>query len=171
MTESLPAIPVNKLTGVDDVYPSAGRVKLREVVARRLAQQGTDCNGLFADGGLLEDMITFSGGHISDLILLVRQAVLEAQTDDASRVSSDHVRLSIRARAQEYTRLIENKYLPILAEIQETNKPHTACDEYRELMFKRLALEYWIDNESVLDLHPLVAGSNAYTKWINPSTR
>jgi hypothetical protein len=168
MPEFLPAIPVNRLAGVADEYPTAGRAALTQVVQKRLAQQNASCGQLFADAGLLEQLITYSGGHISDLILLVRQAVLEAQTDGAATVSGDHVKLSIRSRAQEYQRLVESEYLPILASIDQSKTAPSVSDEYREIMFKRLALEYWIGDENKVDLHPLVAASDAYTRWRKP---
>jgi len=167
--EFLPAILVNKLPGIEDRYPESGRAALKEVVAKRLALHGADHASLFAEAGLLDQLITYSGGHISDLILLVRQAVLEAQTDDAVQVSSEHVKLSIRSRAQEYTRLVESKYLQILGAIDKTKTTPSGSDEYRELIFKRLALEYLAGNDDRVDLHPLVAASDAYRRWQNPS--
>ena len=171
MPEFLPAVPVNKLTGIDDKYPEAGRTALKEVICKRLVQQGADHNALFADASLLDQLITFSGGHISDLILLVRQAVLEAQTDDVEKVSESHVKLSIRGRAQEYTRLVEARYLPCLATIDKSKNAPSGTDEYRELIFKRLVLEYLCGDDNKVDLHPLVAASDAYRRSQEPAIR
>jgi len=169
--EFLPAILVNKLPDTEDHHAQSGRAKLKEVVGARLAQQDANCATPFSDAALLDRLITFSGGHISDLILLVREAVLEAQSDEAAQVSAEHVNRSIRRRAQEYTRLIETKYLQILGDIDQTKTAPAGGDEYREIIFKRLALEYLIGNDDRVDLHPLVAGSEAYRRRQNPSIR
>jgi hypothetical protein len=163
--EVIPAIPVSQLPGVDDGCPKAGREALREVVKKRLNENGTKIEELFADADLLEELISISGGHISDLLLLVHDAVLEAQTDDAPRLESRHIRRAVRRRAQEYTRLIESKYLPILATIDRFKTSQSNSEEYRQLIFKRLVLEYVCENETRVDLHPLVAASSAYRNW------
>lgn len=164
--EFVPAVPVNKLPGIDDSYPMAGRRALEEVVNRRLRQQGTTIDGLFSDRSLLEQLIDVSGGHISDLLLLVREAVLEAQTDGVELLTTSHIHRSILRRTLEYKRLIESKYLETLATIDEL-KTASNSDEYRELVFKRLVLEYICGTETRVDLHPLVAASDAYRRWRN----
>lgn len=162
--EVVPAIPVNSLPGVNDAYPLAGRRALEDVVERRLKQKGTTIDELFADRSLLERLIDVSGGHISDLLLLVREAVLEAQTSDDARLEKTHTDRSILGRALEYTRLIESKYLSTLAIIDQLKTAQSNSDEYRELVFKRLVLEYVCGTDSRVDLHPLVAASEAYRR-------
>jgi hypothetical protein len=166
--EFVPAIPVNKLPGVDDRYAEAGQQALAEVVNRRLRQRGTSVDKLFSNPALLERLIEVSGGHISDLLLLVRDAVLEAQTDGAQALTESHIRRSIRSRAREYTRLIETKYLDILVTIDEFKTTQSNSNEYRELIFKRLALEYSCGTDTRVDLHPLVAASDAYRRYKTP---
>jgi hypothetical protein len=163
--EVIPAIPVTQLPGIDDRCPEAGRVALREVVTRRLRQNGTKMEELFSDEKLLEQLIGVSGGHISDLLLLVHDAVLEAQTDGAGNLEARHISRAVRRRAQEYTRLIESKYLPILATIDRFKTSQSNSEEYRQLIFKRLVLEYVCESETRVDLHPLVAASSAYRNW------
>jgi hypothetical protein len=166
--EFVPAIPVNRLMGCDDSHPLAGRAALSEVVRRRLTQLDTSVEELFCEDGLLDKLIDVSGGHIADLILLVREAVLEAQTDGVERIDTSHVNRSILRRALEYTRLIESKYLETLAKVDELKASPSNSEEYRELIFKRLVLEYICGVESRVDLHPLVAASEGYRRWRNP---
>lgn len=166
--EFVPAIPVNELPGIESSYPESGRNALREVVARRLTPLGSSIAELFAEERLLDRLIETSGGHISDLLIMVQDAVLESQTDEEERVTENCVKRAIRNRATEYTRLIEGKYLPVLASIDQYKTAQSNSDEYRELIFKRLALEYACGTEKRVDLHPLVAASDAYRRYRRP---
>lgn len=163
--EIVPAIPVAALPKIDDSYPRAGRKALEEVVSRRLEQAGTSIEELFEDTDLLNQLIDVSGGHISDLLLLVREAVLDAQTRGENLINKSHTNRSILGRALEYTRLIEGKYLPTLTTIDQFKSALGNSDEYRELIFKRLVLEYVCGTDSRVDLHPLVAASESYRRW------
>jgi hypothetical protein len=129
--EFLPAIPVNRLPDIDQKFPEAGRQALREVVARRLAFADVAANQLWTNSALLERMIDVSGGHISDLLLLVREAALEAQADDAQLIAAQHVDRSIRNRSLEYRRLIEDRYLELLVRIDQL-KSSLNSDLYRD---------------------------------------
>lgn len=164
--EFVPAVPVNTLAGVDDEKsPAAGRAALKEVVRRRLQREGIEIEDLFVDPSLLDELISVSGGHISDLLLLVREAVLEAQTVEADCLTHNHIVQSIRGRAREYSRLIESKYLPTLLTVDQLKTQPQNSDEYRQLIFRRLVLEYDYGTKSHVDLHPLVAASDAYLRW------
>ena len=166
--EFIPAIPVSRLPGIEEKYPLAGRESLREVVRLRLKRGSSSIDGLFSDPNLLDQLIDVSGGHISDLLLLVREAVLEAQIDEVDQIEAKHIRRSILRRALEYSSLIEGKHLPILAEIDRHKTRPGFSREYRDLIFKRLVLEYLCSSnieDNRVDLHPLVAASEAYKRY------
>lgn len=163
--EFVPAIPVTQLPGINEIYSREGRVKLAEVVSRRLGQQDTSIEGLFQSASMLEPIIDASGGHISDLLLLIRDAVLEAQVESETMLTEKHVQIAVRRRLHEYTKLLESKYLEILVVIDQYKTASANSDTYRELIFKRLVLEYICGNEIRVDLHPLVAATDAYQRW------
>jgi hypothetical protein len=162
--EFVPAIRVNRGSYVSEEAARDGRAALEEVVTRRLRHAAVDSQALFGSPELLQRMIDVSGGHISDLLLLVREALLEAQTDDVDQLSAEHVRRSIRNRSMEYNRLLETKHLETLYSIEQL---HTSAnnDGYRDLIFKRLALEYVLGEASFVAVHPLVAASPPYQAW------
>jgi hypothetical protein len=163
--EFVPAIPVTQLPDIDEMYSREGRQKLTEVVSRRLGQEGTSIEELFQDVNVLEPLIDASGGHISDLLLLIRDAVLEAQVESEDELAEKHVRVAVRRRLHEYTKLIESKYLEMLVVIDQYKTATANSDVYRELIFKRLVLEYICGDEIRVDLHPLVAATDAYQRW------
>ncbi|HZH30563.1 MAG TPA: hypothetical protein VEY11_07345 [Pyrinomonadaceae bacterium] len=160
----VPAVPVNQLPGVEDAYPKDGRDAMQRVVECRLNEKQTKVEELFADPSLLNHLIDVSGGHISDLLLLVREAVLETQIDGADKVAEVHINRSIRSRALEYTRLIESNYLDTLWNIDQHKTAQSNNDVYRAVIFKRLALEYICGNDNRVDLHPLVAATEVYRR-------
>ena len=167
-TEFVPAIPVNKLQGIDEAHSTDGRESLRQVVAKRLKQHDASIDQLFEPPNLIERLIDVSGGHISDLLLLIREAVIEAQTEGAKKIQQTHVNRSIRNRAREYTSLIESPYLQTLSVVDQFKAPPANDSIYREIISKRLVLEYICGNDRPVDLHPLVAASDAYRRFRNP---
>lgn len=169
-TEFVPAIPVSLLPGVSKSYVLEGRKCLLEVMNRRLHQQNASIDGLFVDPNWIYQLLDVSGGHLSDLLLLVREAVLEAQTDGAERIDQVHINRSIRSRALEYSRLIESDYLEVLSNIDHYKNRQAKSKAYQEVIFKRLALEYRGDecdggvDDVIVDLHPLVVASKSYRR-------
>jgi hypothetical protein len=162
----VPAIPISASSRIPVEVAKGGRAKLEEVVLRRLKVLQMSFNDIFADINQLQRFIDASGGHISDLLLLVREAILETQTDAADKIAESHIQRSIRNRAREYRAFIEGNYLDTLINIDQL-KTTVNSDTYRELIFKKLVLEYMSGMESIIDLHPLVAASDAYTSYRN----
>lgn len=160
----VPAVPVSQLPGIEDDYPKDGRDAMQRVIERRLNEEKTKIEELFVDPDLINRLIDVSGGHISDLLMLVREAVLEAQIAEADKITEIHVNRSIRSRALEYTRLIESSYLETLRNIDYFKTAQSNNDVYRAVIFKRLALEYICGNDNRIDLHPLVAASEVYRR-------
>jgi hypothetical protein len=167
-TEFVPAIPVTKLLGIDEKYSEAGRQSLKEVVNSRLKQYDTSIAQLFESTALVERLIDVSGGHISDLLLLIREAVTETQIEGAVKIQETHIKRSIRNRAREYTSLIEGPYLETLIAVDQFKVPPSNSNIYREIISKRLVLEYICGDDRPVDLHPLVAASDAYRRFSNP---
>ena len=162
--EFVPAIPVSASEHISEDVSKEGRSKLREVVEKRLGVLSMSVSDIFEAEDGLEKVLDASGGHISDLLLLVREAILEGQTDDVEKVAEEHINRSIRNRAREYRALLEGEYLETLVRIDEF-KTTVNSDTYRELVFKKLVLEYVSGHDFTIDLHPLVAASDAYISF------
>jgi hypothetical protein len=167
-TEFVPAIPVTRLQSIDEKYSEAGRQSLKDVVNRRLKQHDTSIAQIFESTDLIERLIDVSGGHISDLLLLIREAITETQIEGAEKLQETHIKRSIRNRAREYTSLIESPYLDTLVAVDQFKVPPSNSNTYREIISKRLVLEYICGDDKPVDLHPLVAASDAYRRFSNP---
>jgi hypothetical protein len=163
--EFVPAIPVNALGGIDAAYVTEGRNALAEVAGRRLGQYGLTIAAFFEDPALFERLVSVSGGQISDLLLLVREAVLSAQLGTRERLAEIDIDAAILSRAIEYTNLVKSDFLSVLSEIAQAQTRPASNDLYREIVSRRLALEYLCGDEIRVDLHPLVAASDAYRRW------
>lgn len=162
----VPAIPVNHLPDIDDRIPAEGRAALTEVVSRRLGLLGETVESSFDEPRLLERLLSVSGGHISDLLLLIREAADEALLDERTTIGEPHVNRAIRNRGRDYSQLIERPFLETLHEIDRTKTCPAWSDEYRELIFKRLVLEYACgDDDTRVDLHPLVLAADSYRRF------
>ena len=164
----VPAVPVNKLPGVLDEFPARGRRLLTEVVSRRLGTQNVQIEQLFESVELLDRLISFSGGHISDMLLMVRSAILDADEPGQAQIGEKNVNRAILKRAHDFTFLIETRHLDVLREIDEFKTRPGNSDLYRDVMFKRLALEYICEEKVRVDLHPLVAASEADRRYRDP---
>lgn len=73
-----------------------GRAFLRRLVQRRLALCGLQEEAVF-DPNLLDRLIEASGGNIRQLMVLIREAVLEAEYTDTQRISVAAVEVAINA--------------------------------------------------------------------------
>jgi hypothetical protein len=101
-----------RLTNLVVVQPSQGvsveaelvvrsRELMHEVVARRLKVLGLPMEDVFEDG-VLDTIITESGGVLRTLVHLVRQAAFEAIRDEATRILTRHVTTAIDELAHEF---------------------------------------------------------------------
>lgn len=163
--EFVPAIPVNELSNVDSGYVEEGRRALREVADRRLTPYGLDISTLFQDDAEFERIISVSGGQISDMLLLVREAILSAQLERRTRLLNYDVDQAVLTRAIEYSSLIQSDHLAVLSEIAQAQTRPANNEAYRQIVSRRLALEYLCGDEIRVDLHPLVGASDAYRRW------
>ncbi|MGH9839922.1 MAG: hypothetical protein ACREEM_14155 [Blastocatellia bacterium] len=160
----VPAVPISALPGIVVGFAQDGRRALREAVDLRLRKEATDVKSFFADPTLLDVLIDSSGGHLSDLLLMIRDAVLNAQTDESARIEQNHIKLAISALAREHSRLVEREYLDTLVEVDRFKQRPSNSDLYRAIIARRLVLEYICGNDDRADLHPLTAVSAAYRR-------
>jgi hypothetical protein len=138
-------IPMVKTTHENGRKCEEGRSLLRKAI---LARIGT--NDIFEDPALLDPLVVASGGHLRDLLRLLRYAI--DLTD--KRISRAHVEKAISDLTNEYDRLIRDSDLPCLVEVHSNHLiPGTA--EAGLLLFNLLVLEYQ-NGERWADVHPCI---------------
>lgn len=146
-------VPMVRINEEDGAPCRDGRGLLYKVIARRL-----DVEAIFEDSGLVRRLVEMSGGHVRDLLRLVRYAF--DYTDE--RVGPAQVERACRRLINEYDRLVRDRDLPLLHRVhQERHAPTDA--EFSPLLFNLLVLEY-CNGEPWADVHPAVQATRKFTQ-------
>jgi len=118
-----------------------------DAVARRV-----DLDAVFEHPEDVRDLCRVSGGHLRDLMILLREAL--TYTPDDARVPTDSVRLAVQELANDKQRSIQADEVDRLVEVYETKMlPNRST--YASLATKLLVLEY--RNSTIWnDVHPAV---------------
>ncbi|MBD2042619.1 AAA family ATPase [Microcoleus sp. FACHB-672] len=139
-----------------------GYLKIKEVIEKRVRQFApTRCleTEIFDSAKTLEALCLMSGGHVRNLLLLMKSAI--EQTSDLP-ISKKAVQRAITKARDTYRRTVEDDQWMLLAEVAKSKQIRND-HKYRKLLFNRCLLEYkYFDSEDELhrwsDIHPLIKG-------------
>ena len=149
LSSSYPAdpilLPMIKVTERGGAPCRAALTQMAEAVRRRL-----DTGVLFEREEDVMDLCTASGGHLRDLMLLLRTAIISAD----ERITPEHTRRAIVNLGTQYDRLVRDADLPKLVEVHRDRRLPTD-PEYAHLPYHLLVLEYR-NGEPWADVHPAV---------------
>jgi len=126
-----------------------GRDALHRIVERRLEALGLTTDDLFTEDDILDRFVALSGGHVADLLRLVRYAL--DYTED--RIGPAQARSAERDFLNVYSRLITERDLEALVTVARTQEL-PGDPRYNLLLYKLLVLEYVDDEGRWADLHP-----------------
>ncbi|TVQ16856.1 MAG: ATP-binding protein [Leptolyngbya sp. DLM2.Bin15] len=112
---------------------------------------------IFANADLLQRLCLSSGGHVRELLLLVKEAI---NYTDVLPIQTRAVQRAITTIRDTYRRTVESDQWAILARVAKTQRIEND-DIYRALLFSRCVLEYrYFDEEGEMhcwyDAHPLI---------------
>ena len=128
----LPMIKIQE-KGASEVLPDPME-RLRELVANRVSSE------LFDDPLTIDHLIKHAGGHVRDLIRLLRYALREAQGRVITKAMDE---AAIRQLATEYRRLIEQDDYQLLVEIDRAPVDYAPIsDKTRRMLYDLVLLEY-----------------------------
>jgi hypothetical protein len=159
----LPMIMVRK---PDNSIYQAGVDKVKEVIFKRI-------NNFFAKAELttrvfeseraLTNLCLMSGGHVRELMLLVRESVIQAQ---GLPISARAIQRAITKAKDVYLRTVEKEQWRTLAEVYKSKELQND-DQYRALLLNRCLLEYVeFDSQGEMkrwcDVHPLVVATQEF---------
>lgn len=142
--ELLPMVKVHEPDGADS--PGALDAMVG-AVARRI-----DLDAVFSDPADVRALCRMSGGHLRDLMILLRSAC--DYTADGERISTEAVALAIQELVNGYQRSILEAELPALVEVHRTHRLPNR-DDCAGLPLKLLVLEYR-NGTTWNDVHPAV---------------
>lgn len=164
----LPMIMVRMPDGTPN---PAGLDIMKTVLSRRILENETVQtampgatleNHIFESVDLVERLYLFSGGHVRELLLLVKEAI---NYSDTLPIGKRAVQRAITTIRDTYRRTVEREQWALLAQVAKTHQIEND-DRYRLLLFSRCVLEYRYyeqmreDDETELrcwyDVHPLI---------------
>lgn len=158
-SQILPMIMVRKQ---DNSVYELGVSKVKEIIAKRVSHflfNSSLVPRIFESEETLTRLCLMSGGHVRELMLLVREAIVQT---DTLPISGQAVQRAITKARDVYRRTVEREQWPILTEVYQSKQLQND-DSYRSLLLSRCLLEYVeFDEKSELkrwcDVHPLIVG-------------
>ncbi len=153
----VPVVPMTKIaTQPPNPQPFEPGIDLfRQVIDSRLQSALTTPDVVFADDGVVEELIRLSGGQPTELMTLVREAII-TQDLPIGRKALDRAKREGKA---EYTRQMSLDHWPLLEEVRAAGMITRTLENeaaYRELIDSRAILQYANDAEWY-GLNPMVA--------------
>jgi hypothetical protein len=148
-------LPIIMVRTPDGKIYQEGIEKLKELIYRRVHKY--TLMQIFENEEILEHFCLMSGGHIRNLMLLIRSAFDHI---DKLPITKRSAQRSITQAREIYHRTVEEDQWSLLVEVYKS-KAIKNDDEYRKLLFNRCILQYaFFDEEGEMqvwyDVHPLI---------------
>ncbi|WP_027402064.1 P-loop NTPase fold protein [Aphanizomenon flos-aquae] len=155
LIQSLPMIMTHTRDGQE--YPP-GIDKLKEIVEKRIkvVSNQLNLNNIFESEEILQKICLMSGGHVRNLILLMRTAL---ERTLQLPISDKAAQRAITAMRNTYRKAINENEWQILAKVY-LSKEKSNNYAYDKLLFNRCILEYHdVQDDDIkpwYDIHPLI---------------
>jgi hypothetical protein len=153
-------LPMVMVRSQDDQVYGAGLATMKEIVRSRIKSVSKLKNAaldpeVFETSEILEQLCLISGGHVRNLMLLMRTTI---QYQDAEKlpITADDLRQGIRQLRATYRITVNAEQWALLAYVYRC-KCIPNDDAHRSLLFNRCLLEYRDENTDAWhDVHPLL---------------
>lgn len=148
-----------------------GMKDLQELIARRVRKYAPNQTlepDIFKNQEVLDRLCLMSGGHIRNLMLLIRSAFDHIEE---LPITKEAVKRAITQAREIYHRTVEKNQWGLLVDVYRT-KMIENDDEYRKLLFNRCILQYaFFDDEGEMqiwyDVHPLIRTISEFIKGLD----
>lgn len=165
-----PVLPMIMVQTPENQPYQRGINKVKEVLQKRISLINPSISilDIFEEPQALEQLCLMSGGHIRDLLLLMKEAVIKATN---LPISTKAVLRSISEARNTYRNCIYANEWLTLAKVHLT-KQIKNDGMHRSLLFRRCILEYrFLDANSEIkfwyDIHPLIKGIKEFQDPFN----
>ncbi|NJO43403.1 MAG: AAA family ATPase [Cyanobacteria bacterium CRU_2_1] len=161
--EVLPMVMVKTPDG--QIFPD-GVNKLKEMLRRRFkaADASLELEQAFESAEALEQLCLMSGGHVRNLMALMKAAL---QHTNELPIRDRSVKRAISELRDTYRRVIDENEWVLLAKVF-SDKQIINNDQHRSLLFRRCILEYrYLQYDEVHvwhDIHPLIFGLDSFQR-------
>lgn len=129
-----------------------------------LIEKRVSVEDVFESYDLVEKMAEFSGGHVRQLMQLMRNAAITAASRGHDKIKVEDVQYAINQEQFNFERLIPDNHYPILAEVYK-EKDVPKDDIGQDMLFNTSVLEYNGDNRWNY-INPLVRNIDAFKEAI-----
>lgn len=152
----VPVVPMIKISTAPPkhrVYPK-GISKMEELISVRLDAIAVKIEQVFEKQSLLKEMIKLSGGQPTELMMLIREAIIS----NGLPVSHDSLKRAVREGKREYARQLRREHWPLLEQVRTTGKVERDSHNdslFRELLDSRAIIQY-VNDEEWFGLNPMV---------------
>jgi hypothetical protein len=153
----VPVVPMTRITHrppSTEAHP-AGIEKFRQIIARRLEAAGAKESEVFVSAEAQDALIRLSGGQPSELMSLVREALI---THGLPIDEKSLARAEFEGR-REYARQLREDHWQIIEEVRPEGSFRRTKEKdaaFRELLDSRAILQY-VNDEEWYGLNPMVA--------------
>lgn len=153
---SIPVIPMAKIATKppkSKAY-SKGLALFREIIAKRLAEAGAEHADLFKSKKIETDLIKLSGGQPTELMTLIREAIVSGDLP----IESAAVKRCQQDSERTYRRMLRPDHRPIMQQVKKTGAFQRTLENesaFHELLESRAILLYR-NAEEWYALHPVL---------------
>ena len=127
-----------------------------------LIEKRVDINAVFESRQDLLELAKASGGHVRQLMQMMRTACLTASSQGHSKIKAEDVIYAIKQEQFSFERFLRQEYYPILAKVC-LNKDIDKDETGQLLMFNTSALEY-NGSDRWNYINPLIQRIDAFQK-------
>ncbi|NJL45397.1 MAG: ATP-binding protein, partial [Leptolyngbyaceae cyanobacterium SM2_3_12] len=153
-------LPMIMVQTPDGALHEPGFEKLKEILRRRIRPflpQVSLGKDIFEGPEVVEQLCLASGGHVRELLLLVKESLNRA---NSLPIPTRAVRRAMAETRDTYRRTVEEHQWAVLAKVAR-NRTIDNDEDHRDLLFRRCLMEYrFFDDDSNMqcwyDVHPLI---------------
>jgi hypothetical protein len=153
-------LPMIMVQTPDGALYEPGFGKLQEILRRRIRPflpEVSLSEDIFEGPEVLQQLCLASGGHVRELLLLMKEALNRA---NSLPIPTRAVRRAMAETRDTYRRTVEEHQWAILAKVARTRTIDND-EDHRDLLFRRCLMEYrfFDDNDTLqcwYDVHPLI---------------
>lgn len=159
-------LPMIMVQTPDNQRHEPGIEKVKELIAKRISQVDPFLSlesHIFAEGEALERLCLLSGGHVRNLLSLMKEAI---KYTDSLPIPTRAIQRSISEARNTYRNNVYDDQWKSLASVH-LSKEIIHDETHRSLLFSRCILEYrCLDDEGDIkcwyDVHPLLKGTKEF---------
>jgi len=163
-------LPMILVQNLDGSAHQPGLAKIKELIKKRVEKIDQNLSletGLFDTQEILERLCLMSGGHVRDLMKMMREAVNQTQN---LPITAKAAQRAITKERNVYRKTPGQDEWSILAKVSISHRILNE-EKHRSLLFNRCILEYrYFDDEGEMqpwyDVHPLIKGIQEFKEAV-----